>query len=95
MGCLTFFFSYCVWYVVLVSHFSPKPVITDSPSTISKVDLTAEERKESREMPLGWAGEMKWAFNKAGFFAFPLSLISTHLIYRYGKKIEGFTNRVG
>ena len=86
MGCLTFFFSYCVWYVVLFSHFSPKPVITDSPSTLSKVDLTAEERKVSYEYKVGWEGEMKWAFNKAGFFAFPLSLITTHLIFRKKKK---------
>ena len=56
------------------------------PSTLSKVALTAEERRETSEIKRQYYGELKWAWNKAMFFAFPLSLITTHLIYRYGKK---------
>mgnify|MGYP001159753249 CR=1 FL=1 len=63
------------------------------PSTLSKVALTAEERREASEITRQYHGELKWAWNKAMVFAFPLSLITTHLIYRYGKKVEGITNR--
>ena len=56
------------------------------PSTLSKVALTASERREVSEIIRQYHGELKWAWNKAMVFAVPLSFITTHLINRYGKK---------
>ena len=55
------------------------------PSILRNVALTAEERKESTQITHQYHSQLKWAWNKAGLSAFPLSFITTHLIYKYVK----------
>ena len=83
MGCLTFFFFYCVWWGVLISPLSPimpkcSFVISDS----EYIDKTTEKIKELNEKAHKCTSELKWAWSKAGIFAFPLSLITTNLTYK-------------
>ena len=46
------------------------------------MNKTTEQIKELNEKALKCTSEFKWAWNKAMFFAFPLSIITTNLTYK-------------
>ena len=83
MGCLTFFFFYCVWWGVLISPLSPiMPKCSFLISDSEYIDKTTKQKKELKEKALKCTSEFKWAWNKAMLFAFPLSIITTNLTYK-------------